>query len=65
MSSAICFNLDQSKILTSGNELTLLLDKKIVDLSKQKAFAYSRLNGREGDIVGKGKKMVVSDNLLF
>ena len=38
MSSAICFNLDQSKILSSGNGLSLYQTKK-VDLLKIKAYA--------------------------
>ena len=36
MSSAICFNLDQSKILSSGNGL---IHDKISDISKLQAFA--------------------------
>ena len=30
MSSAICFNLDQSKILSSGNGLTLLVTSLVL-----------------------------------
>ena len=41
MSSAICFNLDQSKILSSGNELT---NYKILDFSKLKTYANDKLN---------------------
>ena len=39
MSSAICFNLDQSKILLSGNGLTQQ-KHKILDLSKLIAFVH-------------------------
>ena len=39
---AICFNLDQSRILSSGNGLTLPNDK-ILDLSKLKAFADDKI----------------------
>ena len=41
MSSAICFNVDQSKILSSGNGLT---DEKILGLPKLKAFADNKSN---------------------
>ena len=34
MSSAICFNLDQSKNLSSGNELNLFADDFKVDKSE-------------------------------
>ena len=36
--SAICFSLDQSKILLSGNELNLYQNHKILYLSKLRAF---------------------------
>ena len=43
MSSAICFNLDQSKILSFGNGLHVT-QNKIVDLSYSKAFADDKSN---------------------
>ena len=43
MSSAICFNLDLSKVLSSGNELSLPKDK-ILHNSKFKAFADDNLH---------------------
>ena len=42
MSFAICFSLDQSKILSSGNGLTLP-NSKILDWSKFKVFADDKL----------------------
>ena len=39
MSSAVCFDLDQSKILSSSNELTLPQTKKNLNCSKLKAYA--------------------------
>ena len=47
MSSAICFNLDQSKILSSGNGLTY------VHLSKLRAFTVNNL------IVNQMMKIVI------
>ena len=44
MASTICFNLDQSKILASGNRLTLYPTDNVVVLSKFKAFADKILN---------------------
>ena len=44
MSSAICFNLDQSKILSSGKGLTLYQNEKFLDQSKLKAFAEDTKN---------------------
>ena len=44
MLSAICFNLDQSKILLSVNELP---NDKIKDFSKLKAFADNKINVTE------------------
>ena len=41
VSSAICFNLDQSKILSSGNGLT---ENKILATSKLKAFSDNNAN---------------------
>ena len=49
ISSAICFNLDQSKILPSGNGLNLyfvfnsLPSGKILEWSKLKAFAEDKI----------------------
>ena len=39
MSSAICFNLDQSKILEFGNGLTLYQIMKCMESSKFRVFA--------------------------
>ena len=44
MSCAICFSLDQSKILFSGNELTLSKMTKILALTKLKALAEDKFN---------------------
>ena len=45
MSSAICFNLDLSKILSSGNGLiNPVLDDKSLALSSLKAFVNEKLN---------------------
>ena len=46
MSSAICFNLDQSKILTSGNVLPLLhlVEYIVLDNLRLKAFEDGKLN---------------------
>ena len=50
MSSAICFNLDQSKILSSGNGLTLY------KMTKFKRFADDKMNDSEIKICfGKGR----------
>ena len=43
MSPAICFNFDQSKILSSGNELTLP-NHTILDMIKLKAFTDDKIN---------------------
>ena len=63
MSSAICFNLDQSKILSSGNGLTLPNDKflfwsklkastdDISNVAQMTKFVLDRLE----NIVGKGE----------
>ena len=42
MSSEICFNLDQPKILSSGNGLTD--DDDVLDLIKLKASPVNKLN---------------------
>ena len=64
MLSVICFNLDQFKILSSGEELTLYQTKKNSDWSKLKAFADDKIDvtktlkfglGRVENIVGKGE----------
>ena len=49
MSSAICFDLDQYKILSSGNGLMRcflnpLPNDKTLDVTKSKAFADKKLN---------------------
>ena len=41
MLSATCFNLDQSKTLSSGNELT---NNKILDYTRLKAFSDTKIN---------------------
>ena len=41
MSSAICFNLDQSKILSSGNELKPETTKAVVSKSSNSRNAFS------------------------
>ena len=60
--SAICFNLDQSKILSSGNGLT---HDKHLHLSKQRAFIEDKkcdfkierfMFGRVENICGKRRK---------
>ena len=38
MSSAICFNLDQSKILSSGNRLKLFITMTSFDALEENAF---------------------------
>ena len=56
MSSAVCFNLDQSKILSSGNGLTLPNDK-ILDWTKLKPFEDVKINDSKIKICfGKGRK---------
>ena len=63
MSSAICFRLDQSEILLSGNGLSLPNDK-ILDMTKLKVFADNKLKvagtmislyDRVENIVGNGE----------
>ena len=44
MSSAICFSLDLSKTLSSGNVLTPYRMKKTLSLLKLKASADEKLN---------------------
>ena len=41
MSSAICFNLDQSKILSSGNGLNILTDVRNASLHASNIYMYS------------------------
>ena len=71
MSSAICFNLDQSRILSSGNGLNdlnnffkSLSNDKVVGWSNFKAFADDKIYvtvelkfvlGRVENVLGKGK----------
>ena len=49
MSSAICFNLDQSKMLSSSNWLTLYHTMATFDSPKEKAFGNSVGKGRNAD----------------
>ena len=77
MQSAICFNLDQSKILSSGNGLRLfnsLPNKKILNQSKFKAFADNKITdskteicvgGKKENIVGKGENAGYQHFLFF
>ena len=44
VSSAICFNLDQSKILSFGNGLTPYHTRKILDQSKFQALSDNKIN---------------------
>ena len=55
MSSVICFNLDQSKILSPGNGLDLYYTTK---LNCPKAFADNKFNSAK-------KKEVVFDSCLW
>ena len=43
MSSAICFNLDQSKILSSGNGLSV--QSHLITALRKKAFENGMVNG--------------------
>ena len=43
MLSAICFNLDQSKVLSSGFLVNSFPKDKILDLSKLKALACNKI----------------------
>ena len=52
MSSAICFNLDQSKILSFGNGLTTH-ESQILTILKKKKESFE-------NIVGKGEMLVTS-----
>ena len=79
MSSAICFDLDQSKIMSSGDGLKLniinpLSDDKIVALAKLKAFADDNfivtqtvqfLFERLQNVVGKGENASYQHFILF
>ena len=75
MFSAICFNSDQSKILSSGNgSKNPLPNDKILDWSKLKAFADDKSNVTEKlmfvlrrveNIVGKGENAGYEHFLLF
>ena len=56
MLSGICFNLDQSKILSSGNELTLYHTIPSLPTPKKKAFE---------NIVGKGDNTGKQHFVLF
>ena len=78
-SSAICFNLEESKILSFGkefkpNHVNPLPNDKILDLMKLKAFADKKFNvakkmiflfDRVENIVGKGVKAGYQHFLLF
>ena len=81
MSSAMCFSLDQSKILSSGNGfkdlngcLTLYKNDKILDWSIFKALADDKINvtqnlkfvlGKVENILGKGENAGQKHFLLF
>ena len=73
MHSAVCFNLDQSKISYSGDELTLP-KQQILESSKLKDFADDHFksdeNGRKSskrveNTVGKGEFARYEQFLLF
>ena len=71
--SAICFNLDQSKILSSGNGLTLyqmFTSIQIQSICKFKKGMCSKIEinfvfGRTENIVGKGEKAGYQHILLL
>ena len=74
MSSAICFNLDQSKILSPGNGLTLYHTIKILDWSKLKPFTDDKIYvtkelkfvlGKEENIVRQGENADCQHFLLL
>ena len=73
MSAFFFLNLDQPKILSSGNGLTLPNDKivsqfKLEPLSDDKINVNQKLKlsfGRVKNIVGKKEKMLVSDIFSF
>ena len=56
MSFAICFNLDQSKILSSGNRLTFTTQSRLLTTLGKKSFE---------NIVGKGENDGNQHFLLF
>ena len=56
MLSAVCFNLDQSKILSSGNGLTLYQTSRLLTTLRRKALENT---------VGKGENAGNQDFLLF
>ena len=61
MSSAICFNLDQSKILSCGNGLTL---SQMTNFSTSKKCLKSLQTGRK-NTMGKGEIALYQQFLLF
>ena len=74
MLSAICFNLDQSKILSSGNGLNSLANSKMLKWSNFKHFPDDIINvtimmnfvaGRVENIAGKGENAGYQHFLLF
>ena len=66
MSSVICFNLDQSKILSSGNWLTHYNDYDgILDLSTFKMFADDLSSERVVNTVRKEKVFFFFPTMLF
>ena len=74
MSSAICFNLKQSKLLSSGNELTHYQTTNFRPLPKLKEFADnnfkidgngSKLSKRVENTVGNGEIARNEQFLLF
>ena len=60
MSSAVCFNLDQSKILLSGNGLKAFEDNKIY-VTENLNFVLRRVE----NIVAKGEDAGCQHFLLF
>ena len=54
--SAICFNLDQSKILSSGNGLTSTTQSEVLVTLRDRAFE---------NIVGKGENAGNQDFFIF
>ena len=58
MSSAICFNLDQSKILSSGNELSLYT------IEVEREIALFREKDKQADIqAGRPTEMAIKRSL--
>ena len=73
MSSAVCFNLDQSKILSSGNGLTLYQTTKMQTWfsmkgsADDKTYVTEKLKlglGRVENIMGKGENAGYQQNVF-